>query len=82
VLQLFNEKQFVGHYRLYVGQEATGAAIMALLDGRDRIATTHRNHGHVLARGADPLWFDIVASIISRRDRRPWSYRPILPALA
>src|SRR5262249_52399971 len=54
VLRLSNEKQFVGHYHLYIGQEGTGAAIMALLDARDRIATTHRNHGHVLARGADP----------------------------
>src|SRR5215831_3807269 len=54
VLRLSNEKQFVGHYHLYIGQEATGAPIMALLDARDRIATTHRNHGHVLARGADP----------------------------
>jgi TPP-dependent pyruvate/acetoin dehydrogenase alpha subunit len=54
VLRLSNEKQFVGHYHLYIGQEATGVAIMPLLDARDRIATTHRNHGHVLARGADP----------------------------
>jgi TPP-dependent pyruvate/acetoin dehydrogenase alpha subunit len=54
VLRLSNEKQFVGHYHLYIGQEATGAAVMSLLDVRDRIATTHRNHGHVLARGADP----------------------------
>jgi pyruvate dehydrogenase E1 component alpha subunit len=54
VLRLSNEKQFVGHYHLYIGQEATGVAIMSLLDARDRIATTHRNHGHVLARGADP----------------------------
>jgi pyruvate dehydrogenase E1 component alpha subunit len=27
---------------------------MSLLEARDRISTTHRNHGHVLARGADP----------------------------
>jgi len=54
VLRLANEKQFVGHYHLYIGQEATGAAVMTLLEPRDRIATTHRNHGHVLARGADP----------------------------
>jgi len=54
VLRLSNEKQFIGHYHLYIGQEATGAAVMSLLDARDRIATTHRNHGHVLARGADP----------------------------
>jgi pyruvate dehydrogenase E1 component alpha subunit len=54
VLRLSGEKRFVGHYHLYIGQEATGAAVMALLEPRDRIATTHRNHGHVLARGADP----------------------------
>ncbi len=54
VLRLSGEKQFVGHYHLYIGQEATGAAVMSLLEARDRISTTHRNHGHVLARGADP----------------------------
>jgi pyruvate dehydrogenase E1 component alpha subunit len=54
VLRLSNEKQFVGHYHLYIGQEATGVAVMAALDQHDKLATTHRNHGHVLARGADP----------------------------
>jgi len=54
VLQLSNDKQFVGHYHLYIGQEATGVAVMSLLETKDRIATTHRNHGHVLARGSDP----------------------------
>lgn len=64
VLRLANEKQFVGHYHLYIGQEATGAAVMTLLEPRDRIATTHRNHGHVLARGADPG--RAVAEILGR----------------
>jgi acetoin:2,6-dichlorophenolindophenol oxidoreductase subunit alpha len=54
VLKLSYEKQFVGHYHLYIGQEATGAAAMSVLDKRDYLATTHRNHGHVVARGADP----------------------------
>src|SRR5262245_65806679 len=54
VLQLSNDKQFVGHYHLYIGQEATSVAVMSLLETKDRIATTHRNHGHVLARGSDP----------------------------
>jgi TPP-dependent pyruvate/acetoin dehydrogenase alpha subunit len=54
VLRMSAEKQFVGHYHLYIGQEATGAAVMSLLEPRDRLNTTHRNHGHVLARGADP----------------------------
>ncbi len=54
VLRMSTEGQFVGHYHLYIGQEATGVAVMAALDKRDKLATTHRNHGHVLARGADP----------------------------
>jgi pyruvate dehydrogenase E1 component alpha subunit len=54
VLRMSAEKQFVGHYHLYIGQEATGAAIMSVLEARDRLTTTHRNHGHVIARGADP----------------------------
>ena len=54
VLRLSYEKKFTGHYHLYIGQEATGAAAMAVLDQRDYLSTTHRNHGHVIARGADP----------------------------
>jgi pyruvate dehydrogenase E1 component alpha subunit len=54
VLRLSQEGQFRGHYHLYIGQEATGTAVMSVLEPRDRLNTTHRNHGHVLARGADP----------------------------
>jgi acetoin:2,6-dichlorophenolindophenol oxidoreductase subunit alpha len=54
VLRMSAEKHFGGHYHLYIGQEATGAAVMSVLEPRDRLNTTHRNHGHVLARGADP----------------------------
>jgi len=60
VLPLSGEKQFVGHYHLYIGQEATGAAVMSLLDARDQVATTHRNHGHVLVRGG------LFSSVIHR----------------
>jgi len=45
---------FRGHYHLYIGQEGTGVPAIAALGSGDHIATTHRNHGHVIARGADP----------------------------
>ncbi len=64
VLRMSMEKQFVGHYHLYIGQEATGAAVMSVLEPRDRLNTTHRNHGHVLARGADPA--RAMAEILGR----------------
>jgi acetoin:2,6-dichlorophenolindophenol oxidoreductase subunit alpha len=64
VFRLSSERQFAGHFHVYIGQEATGAAIIAALDARDRLATTHRNHGHVIARGADPA--AALAEILGR----------------
>jgi pyruvate dehydrogenase E1 component alpha subunit len=54
VFDLHEEGEFAGHYHLYIGQEGTGAAAMASLGPDDRIFSTHRNHGHLIARGADP----------------------------
>jgi pyruvate dehydrogenase E1 component alpha subunit len=54
VVGLFLEHEFMTHFHLYIGQEATGVALMSALGPDDRIATHHRNHGHVLARGVDP----------------------------
>ena len=64
VFRLSTERHFAGHFHIYIGQEATGAAIIAALDARDRLATTHRNHGHVIARGADPA--AALAEILGR----------------
>jgi TPP-dependent pyruvate/acetoin dehydrogenase alpha subunit len=51
----FNQSgQIAGHFHVYVGQEATATAVAASLGPDDVIYTTHRNHGHLLARGADP----------------------------
>ena len=54
LVHLFEQHAFMAHYHLYIGQEATGMAIMETLRPGDKLATTHRNHGHVLGRGADP----------------------------
>ncbi|MFN6953434.1 MAG: thiamine pyrophosphate-dependent dehydrogenase E1 component subunit alpha [Acetobacteraceae bacterium] len=58
------ERAFPGHYHLYIGQEATGVGAIDALLPQDRIATTHRNHGHILARGADPT--AALAEILGR----------------
>ncbi len=44
----------IGRNHLYIGHEATGAAVLAALKLGDLVHTTHRNHGHVIGRGADP----------------------------
>lgn len=54
VLALHDAADFPGHYHVYFGQEVTGAAAIATLGASDYLLTTHRNHGHLLARGADP----------------------------
>ena len=54
LVEMSAEKLFKSHYHLYIGQEATAAAVVESLRAEDKLVTTHRNHGHVLARGADP----------------------------
>jgi pyruvate dehydrogenase E1 component alpha subunit len=44
----------VGHFHVYIGQEITGVIALSLLEPGDLSFTTHRNHGHLLARGAQP----------------------------
>jgi pyruvate dehydrogenase E1 component alpha subunit len=64
LVHLFNAHAFMAHYHLYIGQEATGVAVIETLKAGDKLATTHRNHGHVLARGADPA--RAMAEILTR----------------
>jgi pyruvate dehydrogenase E1 component alpha subunit len=44
----------IGHYHVYIGQEPTGVPALALMETGDVAYTTHRNHGHLIARGVDP----------------------------
>jgi TPP-dependent pyruvate/acetoin dehydrogenase alpha subunit len=53
-IQAAHKDQVPGHYHVYIGQEATGVGVMSTLEGGDFVYSTHRNHGHLLARGADP----------------------------
>ena len=52
------------HYHLYIGQEAAGTGACMALAPTDRVFTTHRNHGHVVAKGGDPG--RVLAEIIGR----------------
>lgn len=44
-----------GFVHLYAGEEATATGIMAHLNDGDRIASTHRGHGHCIAKGVDVI---------------------------
>ncbi len=66
LVALHEQGHFSGHYHVYIGQEATGVPALADLAPDDALFATHRNHGHLLARGADPG--RLFAEILGRRD--------------
>lgn len=43
-----------GAVHLYIGQEAVAVGVCDHLDDSDYITSTHRGHGHFLAKGGDP----------------------------
>ena len=49
----FAKGDIPGFVHLYAGEEAAGTGIMMHLKDSDRIASTHRGHGHCIAKGVD-----------------------------
>lgn len=49
------EQLVLGAIHLSIGQEAVAAGVMEPLTRSDYITSTHRGHGHTLAKGADPV---------------------------
>ena len=48
---IFRSGQMPGFIHVYVGEEAVAVGVRARLRTHDYIASTHRGHGHGLARG-------------------------------
>ena len=55
-----------GFLHLYIGEEAVAAGICAHLKPTDWITSTHRGHGHALAKGMDPGV--LMAELFGKRD--------------
>ena len=53
-IELVRTGEIVGGIHPYLGQEAVAAGVCAALGPDDLVTGTHRGHGHVLAKGADP----------------------------
>ncbi len=51
--KLFYKGQIPGFVHLSSGQEATSVGVCAVLKPTDYIGTTHRGHGHIIAKGVD-----------------------------
>ena len=51
-VNLFENNRLRGSVHLYIGQEAIAATVCSRLSDADYIASTHRGHGHCIAKGA------------------------------
>ena len=52
-LDLFQSNKLRGSVHLYIGEEAIAATVCSHLRDSDYITSTHRGHGHCIAKGAD-----------------------------
>jgi TPP-dependent pyruvate/acetoin dehydrogenase alpha subunit len=52
-VELRTAKRIYGAVHPYVGEEAVAVGVCAALRPTDRITSTHRGHGHCIAKGAD-----------------------------
>jgi TPP-dependent pyruvate/acetoin dehydrogenase alpha subunit len=53
ISDLYARGQIPGLVHLYIGEEAVAAGVCAVLQEDDYITSTHRGHGHVIAKGAE-----------------------------
>ena len=65
VYELYGQNLVPGTIHLYAGQEAVAVGVCANLRREDYIVSTHRGHGHCIAKGADIK--RIMAEILGRK---------------
>lgn len=64
--ELFAAGKLPGFVHLYVGEEAIAVGACSVLTTEDKITSTHRGHGHLIAKGADVG--RMMAEIMGRSD--------------
>lgn len=66
VADIYSRGIMVGLAHLYIGQEAVAVGVCSALRHDDLITSTHRGHGHLIAKGADLR--RMFAEILGKRD--------------
>ena len=66
LMEVFSGGEIPGFLHVCIGQEATPVAVCSHLTESDYMATTHRGHGHALAKGIDLKRF--MAELFGRRN--------------
>jgi acetoin:2,6-dichlorophenolindophenol oxidoreductase subunit alpha len=62
----FATGEIPGFVHLYAGEEAIAAGVCVHLDGDDYVASTHRGHGHSIAKGCNVK--DMMKEIYGKKD--------------
>lgn len=52
--EMYARGKITGFSHLYIGEEAVAVGAISSLHERDYVVSTYRDHGHCLAKGADP----------------------------
>ena len=65
VFELYGQNMVPGTIHLYAGQEAVAVGVCSTLRKDDYITSTHRGHGHCIAKGADLK--RVMAEILGKR---------------
>lgn len=53
VFELYGQNLVPGTIHLYAGEEAVAVGVCSVLERTDYLTSTHRGHGHCIAKGAD-----------------------------
>ena len=53
VRDIFQEGQIPGFVHVSIGEEASATGVAAALTEQDYITSTHRGHGHLIAKGGE-----------------------------
>jgi len=65
-IKLYRQGLIIGYFHPYLGEEAVATGVCAALRDDDYIVSTHRGHGHCIARGGEIR--KMVAEVLGRQD--------------
>jgi 2-oxoisovalerate dehydrogenase E1 component len=64
LVKMYAAGKLYGGVHTYIGEEAVAAGVCAHLGNDDKVFSTHRGHGHALAKGVPPR--ELIAEVLGR----------------
>jgi 2-oxoisovalerate dehydrogenase E1 component len=64
LVKMYASGKLYGGVHTYIGEEAVASGVCAHLGVEDKVFSTHRGHGHALAKGVQPR--ELVAEVLGR----------------